>query len=477
MSSVMIKRFSLTFLLLFTITLFSQEKLIEFKNSLKTDQSFLNQMFSIVNETNGDISLFFIDSKNINGYLLNNKYELTDSIKIERRNKEYKMFLGYSISENNEYCIYLSNQNTSKFASICLSYESKKVIFNEFKLNLKGEEIIQVLNHKNKFYIITVNKKSSIINSYSFDNITSFKKKEIDFSSFTFRNENRTKKTLHKLLRNSSYGDVKIISKDTPHPIEITSAYHKLYVIDDKVIISFDENKAYTQLISFNLTSVEKEVKYIKKPFLSDTEFGSAKSNSYIYDDKVFLIAISHEMLTLSVKDYKTDELIKEHTVSEDDSVYFKNTALIKLQNNKTTNKIPKKNSDVLRKITNSKVGVSAYKFNNDYQITIGGKSYSDDSSIIVSGIFFGLSGAILSSVLNTAFKADVLYFKGVFDNSFNHLNKDVKPNVIEKISNFKTKNKIGINKGQTAFQYNDSFIYVNYNNKTKIVKLWKFDD
>lgn len=466
------------FILLSSIFVFSQEKLFEFENTLKTNNTFLNQMFSIVNEKNGNISLFFIDNQHINCYLINDTYEVIDSLKLNNRNSLINVYLGYSISDDNNYCIYVTNSNQSKFASIRFSFVNKEVSYNEFKFkDRKKEKFIQAINYKHKFYILTSTKKTSIINKYSFDQNSNFIKYKIDFSENTFRNEYRSKKTLYSFFNNSSYGDVKTISPNTPNPIDITSAFQKLYVIDGKIIISLDQNKTYTQIISFNLANSEKEVKYIKKPLLSDTEFVSAKSNSYIYDDKIFILAISDEKLNLSIKDYQSSNLLKAYSFSEEDTITIKNTSLIKFTNNRTINKNTNETKDILRKISQSKVGISAYRFANDYQVTIGGKSHSNDGSIIVSGLFFGFSGALLTNILNATFKADALYFKGVLDSNFNHLNKDAKLNVIDKIINLKTKNKIGITKSETVYQYKNSFNYVYYNNKSKIIRIWKFVD
>lgn len=476
------KLFLYAFFIFLSLSALSQEEVLMFKNILKDNDLLLKQMYSIVNEENRTISLFFIDNEHIYSYLINEEYKVMDSIKIKNKNTFVNVFFGHSISSSNEYCIYLSNSSLSKLATIHFSFENKRILHNEFKFNPKKEKIIHAVSHKNKFYILTSTKNTSIINKYLFDHNANYTKHEIDFGEMSFRNKNRKKTKLYWLFKISETESVRIVNTSLPNPLDITSAHNKLYIDNDgQVNITFDHNNAFIQLISFNLESAEKEVKYIKKPLVANSKTFYARSNSYIYDNKVFMIAATDETLKFSIKDLHTDKLIKEYSVTKDDSIHFKNTAFLNMKKNKKN----QNTKEFLEKIAYNALGVSAYKIDGNYQIALGGSAYSTDSgAAYIMGASFGLIGILAYHVIDSATSHDDIYtystsayFKSVFDNKFEHKIKEVRKNAIEKFAVFKKENNIGVSKGQAIFKHKKSLIYAYYNNKTKKIKLWKFDD
>ncbi|HHC80062.1 MAG TPA: hypothetical protein ENK46_09285, partial [Flavobacteriia bacterium] len=110
----MFKKIILLFLLLSSIFTFSQEKIAAFKNYLKTSGSDLKDVIPIVNQENGDISLFLMDAKNVYGYLLKSAFEISKQMTSEDKSRKYKIIIGSSVSGNN-YRIFLTTKKHDEF--------------------------------------------------------------------------------------------------------------------------------------------------------------------------------------------------------------------------------------------------------------------------------------------------------------------------------------------------------------------------
>lgn len=102
-------------LLLIAITIthfviYSQEKLTSFENSLTTSNSTLKDIYPLVNDKNDNFSIFITDAKNVYVYDFDNKFSITDKLIFENKRRKYKNIIGYSITENGDYKLYLKNK-------------------------------------------------------------------------------------------------------------------------------------------------------------------------------------------------------------------------------------------------------------------------------------------------------------------------------------------------------------------------------
>ncbi|OEK09879.1 hypothetical protein A8C32_10235 [Flavivirga aquatica] len=94
----MIKK--IVFLVAFvSIVSYSQGKLIAFKNDLDKSKFTLKEVIPAVNQKNDDMSLFFMNSKQVFGYLLNDKFEVIKKLSLEDKRRKYNTIIGYSIKD------------------------------------------------------------------------------------------------------------------------------------------------------------------------------------------------------------------------------------------------------------------------------------------------------------------------------------------------------------------------------------------
>lgn len=497
----MFKKLLFTFVLCSSFFSFSQENIKTFTNSLKTTDIDLSDVIPIVNQKNDDISFFLMDSKKIYGYLLNSNFDIKKELSSEKRNKIFNTLVGYSISNENDYNVYLTNTQQDKFASINFSYNNNTSHLKELDLTFRNEKFIQTVVFENKFYLITIIKNSSIIGIYSFDNQGNYKRSKVDLSKHRFIDTKDKNITLHKLITTNGF-DVEIhkIEEDNPNTIELTSEYTKMYLRKSTVVFTFDKNKNFTQIVTIDLNTFSAKFKQIQKPFFK-IKNSYKKTNSYLFGKYIFMIAATKEKFTFTVQDYLTGNLLKKYSASLGDSISFKNTPIIQKDNTYDDYREIGKTKKFLQKITKQNIGVSVYQDQNNYHITFGGKKeYTDPvprsgGMMMPMGGFGGVPFTNFGSVnvfFNPTFfaynsytktkstykkNAKSTYIKGLFDKNFNHLEGEIQDNVFDAIDNFNDDNKYKSTSGETIFRYKDYYIYGYYSHRVKNYHLIKFKD
>ena len=499
----MIKRTFLCLGLFLGLTSYSQEELTVFETTLKTSSSSLKDVIPIVNEKNGDISLFLMDATNVYGYLLNSNFEVVESLNSDNKSRKYKVLIGKSISSTNDYRIYLTNNKENKFASINFSYGEKTSTFEEFELVSKKEMLVQTVTYNNDFYLISIIKNTSKLCFYKFNDDGEFIRTELDFTSNKFIDSYGKEMSLFHLLTIGSglkrIIDLKKIDENTPNSIEETSEKSKLYLRENTVVFTFDKNSKFTQIITIDLSTYKREVTQIKKPNFKIDEIENSrntiyntelnrKTNSFLRGNHLFLIGSNEEEFIFTVKNYKTKETIKEYKVNVEDSITFKNTPIIQEGGAFESYREMEKTRKFLRKITSGDIGVAAYKIDNKYQITLGGKKeiQRGGGGMMMPMGGFGVPIASTGAVtifFNTTYSAYNSYtstksthIKGLFDLSFEHLKGEIEMNSFDRINEFQEYGRVA-NYGETVFRYKDYFILGNYLTKDKNYILRKFKD
>ncbi len=457
---------------------FSQSEKLVLSHSLKEKNNYLNQIIPIANNETNEFSIFFIEAKKIYGYLLTEDYILKSSLISEIKSRKYKIFLEKKVFSDDLYSFLLTNKSATKFGVFNFSYITNTSEFKEILLELNDEKFIKTFLHNNLYYIITVTRKSSKLNLYSVDKEGSYTKRTIEFNSEKF----------NKIFKNSLYSKLthlqnKKIDINNPNAIENTSEFKKIYVIDDKLLFSFDFNDNFTNVLSINLKTLDKEVKQFRKPFIY-SESRRKRSNTFIYKDKFYMVAATKEKLIFNVKNFYTEELIKEFVVTKDDLISFKNTPVLIKLNRKVFEKKKMKTKIFLKKITDYNIGISTYEYNDKLQITIGGKSIKNNDQTVAMGVTFGLVGAILYSTLtstltdyNTYETSSSTYIKCVFDADFNHVKGKSKQNAFDKVIDYKNQKRLGIIKNEIIFKVKDHYLYGYFNNRKNELHLFKFED
>ncbi len=475
------KNIFLTFLLFIGLSLSakSQEKLAILKNSLKTSVSDIKDVIPIVNYLNDDIALFIADAKNVYGYLMDKNFTLKNQLSSIEKRRKYKLLLGNSIFNNNDYRIFLSNKRKDKFISINFSFTNQKSSLKEFTLAHPSEKFIQSVTSKNQFYIIAMSEKYNSLYVYTFNNEGFPKRNRIDLNGFGFFNYKGNNSTLSKILMSSSI--IKKIEENIPNSIETTGDSRKMYLKDHTILFTFDQNSEQTQTLTIDLNSLKASVKRFDKP-LQQIKRNKKKTNTYINGNNLFSLATTKNLFVLNIIDLKTKKLIKEFVATKEEKIPFKNTPIIQEGGFYSHYRELEKTKKFLRKINAGKVGVSIQKYNNYYHMTIGGYIEQRSSGMMPMGmgigipiasfgnvsLFFNPAQFAYSSYLNTK----SIRIESLLDLDFNHQKGKIKDNAFDKM---KAYSRNGSKVTDIVFKYKDFFIQGIYSISSKEYHFIKF--
>ncbi|WP_064967142.1 hypothetical protein [Tenacibaculum ovolyticum] len=472
---------SLVICLIFS-AVFSQEKIASLKNHLKINSTDIKDVIPIVNSENNEIAIFIADAKNVYGYKLNDKFKVNGEVSSITKKRKYKVLLGSSIHANN-YKIYLTNKDKNKYAYINFSFDSKENSIHEFILPPR-QRFIQTISYKNKLYVMSADKVTRTILLNYFDNNDTLQHHIIDTTDLTFLNKDGKQVLVIDLLLsfNNRPKPIKKFEKDTPNSIETVSETNKLYLRNNEIVITFDKNKDFTQVLSINIDSFKTTKNSFKKP-LSDKRSGRKKTNSFIYDDKIILVAATKDIFSMQIFDYDTGKLLKEYAVNKDEEITFKNSPIIQKGGFYNNHRELKKTKQFLRKITSNKIGVSVIKNKNNFHFSIGGYVEQRTGGPMMMGGFGGIPMASFGNIslffnptmfaYNSFSNTKSTQIECLFNENFEYI-KDAEPqkNAFNIMKDYPKKGKTGI----TVFKHKDYFIRGAYNSSSKTYYLTKFE-
>jgi len=257
------------------------------------------------------------------------------------------------------------------------------------------------------------------------------------------------------------------ITPETITPPSIASRKRKSYVIDNQIVISFDSNQNYTQVIQIDLETYKMTSKnFLQRP-LKDFGTTDVKCNSFVIKDQLYQVKMSSKKMYLTIKDLNNN-LIKEYILEKDSPIDFMNSP-----KNRTVNTSAK---DFFRNFNfgdESPVAISCYEINENNLTSISALSagLSTGQAVMMNfGAVGGLIGALAFSPSNdkTANAINSLY-----DHQGNHIEGDLERMAVDKIEIFLTENKSIDSK--LLFKNDDAFYLGYFNSGAKEFVIRKF--
>jgi hypothetical protein len=456
----------------------SQNLIQEFPLELNKNTEYLNIFDTKTNE-NG---LFFFDKENMKCIKLNEKLEVNTQFNIARPDKKYKSIIGFK-NNANVYTIYWNSKNAVLEQNI--DFTSQKVSTKEVLYELKGEEIINRITLGSKFYTITITRDSNTLNIYSFEDKVI--KKSISFDDKRFFNSEGRTSTLWNLIaekrgRDFSYNMEEILTEMPPSLIK-SSEKRKCYVIDNQMILVFDNSLTSTQTITINLEDFTSSQNIYSKPYVKETEFGIVDSNSFIFDNKIIQLKMNNDKMLILIKTLDNIE-IKTLEINDKEEIKFKNSDIIQENGNIKNKRILDNTNKFLRKIISEFPAISFYKKDNTVLMTVGGVSpIKDNYASSYGGIIGGFSGSLIGSLLssysvenvNSYNNRKVMYVNCLFDENFNHLPKEIAENPFDKLRLFIHNNE-QIEK-QIVFKINEDLYLGGYDKESLKYEFYKFSN
>lgn len=489
------KTLLLSVLLVSSIKLYSQKVVFEKDIHLTSFIDNKREAFPVVNSEKNEMALFLIDNKVINSLLIDENFELVNSFTIDRPVGITQEILGHS-ADSYGYHLFFTNGRKTKFYTRSIDISGNNYQGRHQDIKLKGEKFLESVSYKNKFYLLTVKKRSSVLKLYVFEGNKLQRTEIFDFSAHRF-SETEFPELFYALQDGISLGktnfSVQKIDINNPNPLDIASKANKIYYYDNKLFLTIDNGHLVTKIVTIDLQDFTSSVKFYEQgnPVCDRILI---KSNSYLYNDILYQITGCKDELYYSVLDMRSGTLLKDFTIYREEEIPFKNTPLI--QEGGTTIFVQgetrelNKTKQILRKITASDVGISVYPVQNRLELTVGGykevntggggapmmmpRSISTPyGSASVPTYHYNPTMYGFSKYANTR----TVYFKSLLDEStYDHVPGEIKYNAYDRIKAYQEKIRNEINT-ETIFKVGDMYIFGYYKRGDKKYYLRGFDD
>lgn len=470
------------FFLFFSILSSAQGSFI----NLKTDLENLKQVFNVTDESTSKIGIFLQDKKKILGYLMTSKMDEIEVVEASDIPNKYNSFDGYLIEEN-KITLFSFNNRLSKYCRLIFNFKTQTSTFEEFELNIGKEHRLGIKNTTQTMLLLTIEKNSNKLFVYEFGTEKNVRKHAVDISDTYFISRYGKKENLYNFLSESDifYSTINPSEIESNVPIAIETASRKLKFYCDKqdIVLTIDENVSYTYILKIKLSNFRVTVDKIEKPQLGN-ERNIPKTNSFLTQNELLQISATPDSLKIQVVKLDSKEKIFIRELSKNDTLSFKNTAIIQEGGAYENYRELGRTTQFLRKMRLGNVGISGYKQNDNYVITLGGaleakQGYGLMGNSMTVGSAMGAMNSGLTPGFNSMNTAYLEYgnsrsvrITGYFNSDFEHLEGDIPKTGFDKIKAFSEKQKGFTN--ETIFKIDSNFYWGSWYPDQKTFRLVK---
>lgn len=357
------KKLLLLFLLFSKTALFSQTVL----NSLPLNLNFLGktQVLNAKDENTNEVYMFTWDDKNITILKYNPSLFLSSQFTDSIKHPTSRNLIGYSISNDRKPALYWSSSDNRNILITIYNPAAKTSESLNFDFPKNHDYIISSFQQNNKFYILAKEKDFEHLLLYKFED-GKCQVKMFDFASFIFNNERNVQISFNALIK---YFPIQKIDPDIYTPIELASSTSKMYVIQDHIILTFDNTLIKTQAFDLNIKTGDIAEKTFDLP-APKTPFRA--TNSFYSDNKLFQVKANKEFFLFQIKDFDSGKGITNYSFSKNDTIPFINSPFIMQIDNSTPRQL-KTTEKFLKSINGLAAGVSVFKNHKNSFITFSG--------------------------------------------------------------------------------------------------------
>ncbi len=487
----MIKIFLPLILLFLSINIYSQELLFQKEVNLKSILKDKRESLPIVNTEKNETLLFLLDKSKILGLRFNLDYELIDDYSADKPINRFDVLLGHSVNSKG-YHLFFTNKKKDEFFCKTIDISNKNGYGKEISLKLKGERFLESISYNQKFYLVTIEKKSSILNVYVLEGDAISNSHKFDFSAHKFSNFGLYEVFLDKDKSFDFDLEIQKIDNSNPNSLDLTSKRNKIYFYNNKIYLTVDNSLSNTKVISISLDDFSSQVTFYDHPTIDCGEAYLIRSNSFLLGGHLYQIKGCRNELSFHVTDLSTNVILKAYSVKHDEAITFSNTPLIQEKGNQEKEMELNNTRQLLRKISTSDIGIVARLSQDKIELIIGGikdvqqgggGGLVTSSGSTISTPFGKVTTPSTNNYNSTMYgysnyaNTRSVYFKSQFDKvNFNHVSGNVADNAYDKIAKYVANNNEGVT-SETIFKVDDYYVFGYYGKWNKVYHLMKFED
>lgn len=420
------KKLILLFLLTYKSVLLGQTILNSYPLDLKKYDEY-NQILNVENTATNDVFAFVANAQSVTILKYNSALFLKDSFTVARTNLENMTIVGYSFSEDENPTLYWATEDYKDILVIKYYLETKTNKVLSFKFPVTSQYIITTFQKDNLFYIISKDIAQPALISYAFKNGI-VEEKVFDFSPYTFQNRRTQLLTFNQVL---SENPIEKIESDEYNPLFKSTKKSKMYMLNDHIILTLDQNPKKTQVFDLNLGSHD----MTEKNFIqSGTQDPKKLSNSFFYNNKIYQINTTQDELLLDIKDYNSTETLKSFKVTKNDTIRFKSSPLLTQQNNEKPKEL-KNTSKFLQRLSYLEVGLSVFNNNQNTLLTLGGVPR-------IEKMYYTVNDQFYSWDYTQTFHSQSVFFESTLNSNFESIPQQPQPLALDNINYYLDSNK-----------------------------------
>lgn len=445
----------------------------------KTDfpEEKIKDVFPIVDEEENNLALFFKTKRGFESYFYNDKQELINHVSIDKLPPKSDALIG-NVYNGFNHQLFFSNNSESQFSVVDLDFKTGHFkIIEDLQFEIKGEKFIKYVSHKDKLYLLTLERFSSILKLYTFKMDGTIKTSRFDLSNEVFENDNNLEYDLSTILynNNASNKEFVYVQSDVPTALEVASSITKVYYQEEHLIITNNLYNKFTYKIDIDIKNETYSLSKIENTHFIK-ERNSAIANSFVLNSIVLNTYATNDNVFLDIYKRNGSELLKTFTINKDEAIQFKNSPII-IQNGSESNlKELEKTSKFIKNVSRSFIGVSVYEINDNYVLTLGSVDPSNNGSLIfVGAVFGGLVGAAIFAAFDSYSQTKSTRINCLFDKDFNHLSGEIPENGFDKINTFILTKNLKHLKHQSVFKFNNQYVWGSYNKNSGFYRLYSF--
>ena len=285
----------------------------------------------------------------------------------------------------------------------------------DFKL--EREKYLVNFSHKGKFYLLTQLNNTRKYKFYLLDVDLNLETQIFDLDKSEFYVDGEKQDDLPNNRTVYANGAVKDdllnygakrfrlerIKRYTPNLNEAITYGNKIYVRDNKLLITLDSNKEHTILIEINLEDSSSIIKQISKLDFGEN-LSSTKTNSFILDDFLFLLKGDKKRVFVKLLDLKTNKTknvfsfhrnspyLKERNALLNQNVVSKYNIDMQPSEGSNAESVQKRLQKIMR--GGNQVGLRVLDSDQSFLLMLGGYKLKNGGPVMVPG-GFGAAGGL----------------------------------------------------------------------------------
>ncbi len=463
---------------------FSQSPILDIPITFFKNRNLKNiQNYSISDIKTENLAIILMRIGDIHCRLYDKNFQLLKEIESYKIEKKYSELIGYSENGQESYSLIFASVDKKEFEAITIDFNRSTISNKKIDLDLGKEVYLSTVQYKGKALLITATKENSIV-LREFTDLHTIK----EYGRFQIYQDDKEQQLINTdyflFFTTNRTGTLTKIDSSVPNKLKRTSKENKLYIQDDKIFITFENDDLHTSLNVIDL----KDKSIISKviPYPKGKTSRLKNFNSFVKDGHFFHIASSREEMFFQVKDFDNN-LIKEYHIGEGDDITFKNSDLIQDGSNfRSKKRLLKTTKQYLRKITSGNLGIAIHRQDDSNIVTIGshtviqgGGGYSFPAGPSVSSVSSG--PIIIAPTYNPTFStfnsygaSKDVYFNSVLDDNYNHRKAATySDNIFDRIKNYQ--DTLKWDEGIDVFIHKKKTYFSHFNIKTKTYSLVQF--